>query len=93
MYIKTLPLLFPATTPPTHPEVAAQTETNPAAGTYVRVCVCVRACVFVCTYVRMCVCLCATFLWVSKSDCVFVYVNDLVISSFKKVVTHQTQEQ
>ena len=80
MYIKTLPLLFPAGTPPTQPEVAAQTETNPAAGTYVRVCVC--ACVRVCLYVRMYVCV-----------CVFVYVNDLVLSSFKKVVTHQTQEQ
>ena len=55
MYITVLPLLFTAATPPTHPEGAAQTETNTAAGTYVcaRVCLCVRV------YMRACVCMSA----------------------------------
>ena len=50
MHIEILPLLFSAGTPPTHPEGAAQTETNPAAGTCMYVCACVQVCV--CMWVR-----------------------------------------
>ena len=62
---------------------------------FVRVCVCVRVCMFVCgcAFVYVCVCVCADFVWVLVSCVRFVYVNDLVLSPFKKVVTHQTQEQ
>ena len=58
MYITVLPLLFTAATPPTHPEGAAQTETNTAAGTYVcaRVCLCVCVCMRACVCMSTCVC-------------------------------------
>ena len=65
---------------------------------------CVRACVHMCVRVCMNACVCATyvFVWVSVSNSVFVYVNnlcvktssckqDLVFSSFKEVITHQAQ--
>ena len=57
-------------------------------------CVCVVCCVCVCVSVCLSVCLCvggvlcATYMFVCS-----VYANDLVFSSFKKLVTHQTQEQ
>ena len=57
MYINVLPLLFTAATPPTQPEGAAQTETNPAAGTYST---CVHVCgVSVCACMYACVCMSA----------------------------------
>ena len=72
--------------------------------TCVHVHACVRACVHVCVRVCMNACVCTTyvFVWVSVSNSVFVYVNDLcvktssckqdlVFSSFKEVITHQAQ--
>ena len=102
---KVLPLFFTAAIPPTHSEGIAQTGTNRAAGTYmcVYVCTCMHACVRACVHECMCVHTTYMFVWVSVSNCVFVYVNDLcaktssckcnlVFSSFKEVITHQTQD-
>ena len=62
-----------------------------------------RAYVRVCVHECMCVHTTYMFVWVSVSNCVFVYVNelcvktspckhDLAFSSFKEVITHQAQE-
>ena len=68
-------------------------------------CVCACLCVCVCMCARLCVCVsarvCGWCVFVCLSMCVcnihscvrFVYANDLIFSSFKKAVTHQTQEQ
>ena len=73
MCIKVLSLFFSAGTPPTHPEGAAQTGTNPAAGTYVRVCVYVYVCVCVCVCVcaRVCLCVCVYVCVCLCAACIF----------------------
>ena len=68
----------------------------------VHTCVHVHACVRACVHECMCVHTTYVFVWVSVSNSFFVYVNDLcvktysckqqlVFSSFKKVITHQAQ--